>query len=66
MKVLIVNTTPFGPGGITTVVLSYYKNMNSNIEFEIVAINAKMPEIYATVFKNGKSNVYCLQRRKKS
>ena len=64
MKVLIVNTTPFGPGGITTVILSYYKNMNSDMDFDFVAINDKMPEMYANVFKTGGSNVYCLHRKK--
>ena len=66
MKVLIVNTTPFGPGGITTVILSYYKNMktNSDVSFDIVAINDEMPEMYANVFNKGLSKVFCLPRRK--
>lgn len=64
-RVLIVNTTPFGPGGITKVIMSYYDAIcDECFMFDVVAINEQMPEQYRQAFEDKGGQVFCLARRK--
>lgn len=64
-KVLIVNTTPFGPGGIAKVIASYYEQIYTQpLVMDIVANNAQMPQAYQTLFQKGFSQMYCFPRKK--
>lgn len=64
-KILIVNTTPFGPGGIAKVIAFYYEKIyGGEFAFDIVGNNTQIPDEYIELFKKGNSKVYCVTRKK--
>lgn len=63
-KVLIVNTTEFGPGGVTKVIDEYYRaTCRDGYEFNIVSITPNIPQQYARLFAEHGSNVIYLPRK---
>ena len=66
-KVLIVITTSFGQnGGLATVMMNYYKNMNRDnlvIDFASTNIPDEKDKFYSYIVKNG-ANYFCLGNRK--
>ncbi len=62
--VLIINTTEFGPGGVTKVIDEYYRaTCRDGYEFDIVSITRDIPQHYARLFADHGSNVIYLPRK---
>ena len=63
-KVLIVNTVNFRLGGISAVIVNYYKHINKNeLKMDIV-VNGLLEATYENLFKENNSVVYRLNRKK--
>ena len=64
MKCLIVDTVPFGPGGITTVIMNYYLELvQSGLKVDLVVVDKEMPKRYKKVFDANGTHVYSLTRK---
>lgn len=66
VRVLIVITTAFVPyGGLTTVAMNYYRNMDkSGLKIDFASVNKPSKELIDELHENG-SEYYCLGERKK-
>ncbi len=63
-NVLAVNTTEFGPGGITKVMQTYCGAIpQEQCRFDVVVINDPIPAMYRTPFESRGSRLYYLPRR---
>lgn len=63
-RVLIVNTTPFGPGGIRKVIVEFYKEIDKNLfSIDIVSIDEKMNDADKVLFADNNSSVYVFKRK---
>lgn len=66
-KVLVIITTDFVPfGGLTTVMMNYYRKINKdNIKMDFASTNSDIDDKLITELKNNNSAYYCLGNRKK-
>lgn len=63
-KVLIVNTVEFSSGGMSSVIMNYYQNINKD-EFQIdFVVNASIEPRFRRRIENGDSKIFILERNK--
>ena len=61
-KILIINTVPFGMGGMSSVIVNYLENMNKNNMEITMIVNSKIEKVYYEALKRNKVNIIILER----
>lgn len=65
LKVLTINTVPFMRGGISTVIINYYENMDTEKIHMDFVVNREIETEYRDKLETGGSHVYLLERNTK-
>lgn len=61
-KILIINTVPFGMGGMSSVIINYLNNMNKeDIEITLI-VNSEIEKEYEKILKKNNINIIILKR----
>lgn len=61
-KILIVNTVPFGMGGMSSVIVNYLKNMNKQDMKITLIVNSKIEDYYKRILKENNIKLVILRR----
>lgn len=61
-KILIINTVPFGMGGMSSVIVNYLEKMNKNDMKITMIVNSKIEKVYYEALKRNKVNIIILER----